>query len=145
MLEQHFTRYLEGLKREYQIPLTLELWNGSSVDLADTPRVLLKVKSVAAARLLMKPNLGNLAEAYIEGAIDVEGPITEVVGIADQLAGTESDDDRRSNPQHWVGRHSRNSDRKAVQYHYDVSNDFYSQWLDPRMVYSCAYFRTGTE
>jgi cyclopropane-fatty-acyl-phospholipid synthase len=146
MLEQHFTRYLEGLKREHQIPLSLELWNGVSVDLADTPRVHLKVKSATAARLLMKPTLGNLAEAYIEGDIDVDGPIAEVIGIADQLAGTESDSENRRNVlPNWLGRHSRHSDRKAIQYHYDVSNEFYSKWLDPRMIYSCAYFRTGTE
>ncbi|KDP88104.1 cyclopropane-fatty-acyl-phospholipid synthase [Cupriavidus sp. SK-3] len=27
---------------------------------------------------------------------------------------------------------------EAIQFHYDVSNDFYSLWLDERMVYSCA-------
>jgi len=26
-----------------------------------------------------------------------------------------------------------------------VSNDFYALWLDPRMVYSCAYYRDGSE
>ncbi|HZH05034.1 MAG TPA: cyclopropane-fatty-acyl-phospholipid synthase family protein [Lautropia sp.] len=145
MLEQHFTRYLQGLKREHQIPVSLELWNGSTVDLTETPRVRLKIKSAAAARLLMKPNLGNLAEAYIEGAIDVDGPIAEVVGIADQLADTGTEAERRHALPVWLSRHTRNSDRKAIQYHYDVSNDFYSKWLDPRMVYSCAYFRTGTE
>jgi len=147
MLEQHFTRYLEGLKREHHIPLSLELWNGATVDLVDLPRVRLKVKSAAAAKLLMKPSLGNLAQAYIEGAIEVDGPIADVVGIADQLAGTGGDrsaEKRHGLPQ-WLGRHTRSSDRKAIQYHYDVSNEFYSHWLDPRMVYSCAYFRTGTE
>lgn len=33
-------------------------------------------------------------------------------------------------------------DRAAVRYHYDVGNDFYALWLDQRMVYSCAYFRS---
>jgi cyclopropane-fatty-acyl-phospholipid synthase len=28
-----------------------------------------------------------------------------------------------------------------VQFHYDVSDDFYALWLDPRRVYSCASFR----
>ena len=39
-------------------------------------------------------------------------------------------------------RHTRRDDREAIQHHYDVSNEFYALWLDPRMVYSCAYFRT---
>lgn len=29
-----------------------------------------------------------------------------------------------------------------IRYHYDRSNDFYRQFLDQRMVYSCGYFRT---
>lgn len=31
--------------------------------------------------------------------------------------------------------------KKNVSYHYDVSNDFYSLWLDPTLTYSCAYFK----
>ena len=38
-------------------------------------------------------------------------------------------------------RHTRAEDRDAITHHYDVSNEFYGLWLDPRMVYSCAYFR----
>jgi cyclopropane-fatty-acyl-phospholipid synthase len=30
---------------------------------------------------------------------------------------------------------------RQVQFHYDRSNEFYTQFLDSRMVYSCAYFR----
>ncbi|HEX2924324.1 MAG TPA: cyclopropane-fatty-acyl-phospholipid synthase family protein, partial [Chloroflexota bacterium] len=33
----------------------------------------------------------------------------------------------------------------AISYHYDVGNEFYSSWLDRRMIYSCAYFETGKE
>ena len=29
----------------------------------------------------------------------------------------------------------------AFSGHYDVSDEFYALWLDPRRVYSCAYFR----
>lgn len=33
------------------------------------------------------------------------------------------------------------SDREAIAHHYDLSNDFYALFLDPRMVYTCAYYR----
>ncbi len=39
-------------------------------------------------------------------------------------------------------KHSPERDRRAVTFHYDVSNDFYRLWLDRQMVYSCAYFRS---
>jgi cyclopropane-fatty-acyl-phospholipid synthase len=41
--------------------------------------------------------------------------------------------------------HSRASDKQSIKYHFDVSNDFYGLWLDPAMVYSCAYFEDGDE
>ena len=40
-------------------------------------------------------------------------------------------------------RHTRHADRNAISHHYDVSDAFYALWLDPRMVYSCAYFPSG--
>lgn len=39
-----------------------------------------------------------------------------------------------------VHTHSRDENRLSIQFHYDVSNGFYALWLDPAMVYSCAYF-----
>ena len=33
------------------------------------------------------------------------------------------------------------SDARQIQFHYDVSDDFYALWLDAQRVYSCAYFR----
>jgi cyclopropane-fatty-acyl-phospholipid synthase len=35
---------------------------------------------------------------------------------------------------------SRDANRAAIRFHYDVSNDFYKLWLDRAMVYSCGYF-----
>ena len=34
---------------------------------------------------------------------------------------------------------------QAIQYHYDVSNEFYQLWLDEKMIYSCAYFKDPDE
>ena len=36
---------------------------------------------------------------------------------------------------------SRDADAKAIAHHYDVSNEFYALFLDPLMVYTCAYYR----
>jgi cyclopropane-fatty-acyl-phospholipid synthase len=40
-----------------------------------------------------------------------------------------------------VTRRSRNADARAIAHHYDVSNEFYALFLDPLMVYTCAYYR----
>jgi cyclopropane-fatty-acyl-phospholipid synthase len=40
-----------------------------------------------------------------------------------------------------VSPRSRQADATAVAHHYDVSNEFYELFLDPLMVYTCAYYR----
>jgi cyclopropane-fatty-acyl-phospholipid synthase len=35
--------------------------------------------------------------------------------------------------------------REAIQFHYDVSNEFYKLWLDRAMVYSCGYFERSDD
>jgi cyclopropane-fatty-acyl-phospholipid synthase len=42
-------------------------------------------------------------------------------------------------------RHSLHRDRTAISHHYDVGNDFYRLVLGPSLVYSCAYWPTGTD
>lgn len=41
--------------------------------------------------------------------------------------------------------HSIGRDRRAIRYHYDVSNQFYRLMLGSTMVYSCAYFKNRSE
>ena len=40
-----------------------------------------------------------------------------------------------------TGKKRKSADNKAfIQFHYDLSNEFYALFLDPEMVYSCAYY-----
>ncbi len=41
---------------------------------------------------------------------------------------------------HWMNRNTKRGSRRNIAAHYDLGNDFYSLWLDPRMMYSSAYF-----
>ena len=36
---------------------------------------------------------------------------------------------------------SKRRDAQAIAHHYDISNDFYALFLDPLMLYTCAYYR----
>ncbi|SLN73075.1 class I SAM-dependent methyltransferase [Oceanibacterium hippocampi] len=40
---------------------------------------------------------------------------------------------------------ARRDNSRFIQFHYDVSNDFYRLFLDPEMLYSCAYFHDWSE
>jgi cyclopropane-fatty-acyl-phospholipid synthase len=143
-LENRLARIADRLKSQDPIPLRLKLWNGRTFDLGPEPRVSVAFPRPSALRYFVWPDLAKLGEAYVEGRILVEGSLKDVfdVGVlyarkvarASKLAGI-----RR------VVSHSRARDKKAIQYHYDVSNDFYSLFLDRNMVYSCAYFRTEAD
>lgn len=139
-------RHLLGsLPARANIPLRLLLWNGKSIDLGPGARVSLQVKNAKALSFLLRPSLDNLAEAYVNGHFDVGGSVSDIVEVAMRLAAEGNAGPgkfaRLFNPV----RHNKALDKSSIAHHYDVSNAFYQQWLDPRMVYSCAYYPGNAE
>ncbi len=133
-------------KMSFPLPLRVILWNGQQLDFSsEPPRVTIRVPSRSAVRYLLSPSLYNLGSAYVEGAIEVSGRAADMIAVVNALAKTSL------KPHGVFGRamrpfvHTREKDAEAIRYHYDVSNEFYRAWLDPGMVYSCAYFETGEE
>jgi cyclopropane-fatty-acyl-phospholipid synthase len=129
---------LSHLKKTVQAPFRLVLWDGREVALCDAPSVTVRLKGARAAAAFARPSLLALAEAYIDGHAEVEGDVREVIRGAEAITRSR---DRSLFGSRDSARHSRTEDRNAIRHHYDVSNEFYALWLDPRMVYSCAYFR----
>jgi cyclopropane-fatty-acyl-phospholipid synthase len=41
---------------------------------------------------------------------------------------------------HWLRRNHRDGSKRNIEFHYDLGNDFYQEWLDPGMSYSSAIF-----
>jgi len=137
--ERPLEHALTHLKKNVQAPVRLVLWDGREVAFSADPAVTVRLKGTRAASAFMKPSLLSLAEAYIDGYADVEGDLNVAIRSAEAIS--------RSGPKPLFdslpgpSRHSKRDDREAIGYHYDVSNEFYALWLDPRMVYSCAYFK----
>jgi cyclopropane-fatty-acyl-phospholipid synthase len=159
-------RFLDRLFAEAPLErVALRLWDGSRWP-DDRPRpatVVLKhpgaVRSMLASR-----NAKGLGEAYLRDDFDVEGDIEESLELAVALenkrsgwvesvanycrllrlpSGKSLNRDLGPNSVALTGeQHSLRRDRKAVSFHYDVSNDFYALWLDRRLVYSCGYFES---
>ncbi|HUK04048.1 MAG TPA: class I SAM-dependent methyltransferase [Burkholderiales bacterium] len=134
---------LAELQSRGELPLAIELWNGRRYAPAGRPSVTLRVARQASLRRLRRADLAALGEAYIEGDLDLEGPIEEALRAAEALARRWAGDAEGRLPR--FGAHTRRNDRDAIHYHYDVSDDFYRLWLDRRMVYSCAYFKTDAD
>jgi cyclopropane-fatty-acyl-phospholipid synthase len=144
--EKKLEHWVEHIRHQAALPLRLQLWNGQQFDFGkQAPEVTVKVPHVSSLPFLLKPTLANLGKAYVEGRLDVEGRAREVIAVANALAAHTLKQESRPG---WMSKpfsHSRRKDADAIQYHYDVSNAFYQLWLDPRMVYSCAYFENGDE
>jgi cyclopropane-fatty-acyl-phospholipid synthase len=142
-LSNWFADMIERTLATAAVPLQIRLWNGRRMNFCPAPTVTIFVPKPSALRFFFPPNLKNLGEAFVEGHIRVEGSIHELFRVAERLARSVAITTRTGFQR--LGRHSRTLDRKAIQYHYDVSNDFYSLFLDRNMVYSCAYFRNETD
>ncbi len=87
--------------------------------------------------LLIDPDV-HFGDAYAEGRIEVEGDLLETVETTYRAL-----EGRRAGPLSWLSllvRHTPGRSRDNVHHHYDLGNDFYVEWLDRALLYTCAYF-----
>ncbi len=145
-LQARLDAFTHAVRSQMTLPLRVELWNGKQIDFSDAqPRVTVRVPHASALRCLLTPSLDNLGSAYVEGLIEVKGKPADMIDVVTRLAAARVGRRGRFARIRRHFSHNRVSDAAAVRYHYDVSNEFYAKWLDPNMVYSCAYFEHGDE
>lgn len=134
------------------------VWRRADCDRAVPPPFTIVLNHSAALRqMFLPPSDSTLALAYTFADFDIEGDEASALALGEKLWSVWSFWDtlyaayqllrlpRRPtvdsvSPQLSGGVHSLQRDVSAIQFHYDVSNDFYKLWLDDRMVYSCGYF-----
>ncbi|RBO94200.1 SAM-dependent methyltransferase [Nocardia puris] len=146
------------------LPVRLIAWDGSAAGPDDAPVIRVN-RPEALRRILWHPGELGAAQAYITGAIDVEGDLTDALALAwrtvrdrripglrplevarlavtaARLAGLGAPPRAPSTQVRLRGpRHRPSRDRAAISHHYDASNDFYALVLDPSMAYSCGYY-----
>jgi cyclopropane-fatty-acyl-phospholipid synthase len=158
-------REMLGVVAGGRLPLSgvrVRFWDGSELPGDGVAGVVVR-DPAAIVHLLRAPGQLGLARAWVDGSLDVEGDLEEVLrkrsafsGISlsagDRarlaLAAARFDGVRVLRPPRIPAIEARLSgrrksiarDRDAVRHHYDVSNRFYRLVLGPTMVYSCAYF-----
>ncbi|MGV7207774.1 class I SAM-dependent methyltransferase [Oxalobacteraceae bacterium A2-2] len=145
-VQNRLSAWITRIRQQIALPLRIELWNGQQIDFSnEAPRVTIRLPRMSSARYLLTPSLSNLGTAYVEGDIEVKGAANDMINIVNALARTSlKPEGKFARVVRSIG-HSRHQDAEAIRYHYDVSNEFYQQFLDPNMVYSCAYFEHGNE
>ena len=156
--------FLEVLLKDYpNREFQVRLWDGATWGVVDRPRFTLVLRHPGAlCAMFSHPSELTLGEAYVYDDFDIEGEIEAAFEFADFLLQqkrslaksfdlvrrlwnlpTNSGNCKNRRPVTFDGSlHSRDRDRQAVSYHYDLPVNFYALWLDQRLVYSCAYFVT---
>ena len=116
----------------------------------------------AIARLFLKPNIGTAVELWMSKAIDIENGTIFDVAAARSAVKTKTGlkalnklqiaaalpalfilarkGQKGAKAQTTKDAGNSGSSMAAIQFHYDISNDFYRLFLDERMLYSCGYF-----
>jgi cyclopropane-fatty-acyl-phospholipid synthase len=160
-------RLVRLLAAKLDVDASVKLWDGSLLPLGKDPKGPFAI-SIAGpgviGSLLRRPSLDNLIRHYVDKRIDFAGGT--IIDLGSQLnrdrrsirlkgvdkvellsalapfllAPAERPPPAQGFEGGIIGRLRRRDNKAFVQFHYDLSNDFYALFLDPEMVYSCAYF-----
>jgi cyclopropane-fatty-acyl-phospholipid synthase len=143
---QALVRKIESQLSGLPVPVAVQLPAGKRVGPASAA-VTLSFKDWSSLATMARGQIGRMAEDFVESRVQLEGRMRDLMAVAARLlpgAPVSSDTDwwtqmlRRAKS---LASHSPHKDAQQIQFHYDVSDDFYALWLDPRRVYSCAYYR----
>lgn len=144
------------------LPLNVRFWDGSRLFAGDpaAPTVVVRAPE-AVAHLLRRPGELGIGRPWVLGLVDLEhGDVEDALRRGQDARGlqfTTRDKLDALRAAARIGalrpaplpeaeakvhgrRHQADRDAESVQYHYDISNDFYRLVLGPSMVYSCAYW-----
>ena len=165
---ERFKQLLAHARELLSLDFGFVLWDGTTVppDLASNALALVVADEGAVAAMQRRPNADTLLNLWVTGRIDIRNGVIFDFLPRRPKPGTKEIRRRldkrltlktalgflfvpRGGP--WPleairGRRARSdgneeSNKENVHYHYDLSNAFYALFLDPEMVYSCAYFR----
>lgn len=165
-----FRKLLVHIRERLGVDPGFVLWDGSTVP-ENLPHDALAIKLAdegVVAALMRRPNLTTIANLWVAQRLDIlNGTVFDLASARPKVR---SRDARRAldkrlafsvlrrflfvprggpwpleniatQEQPTDGNAARNQEN--IQYHYDLSNAFYALFLDPEMVYSCAYFTSA--
>ncbi|MEZ6126190.1 MAG: cyclopropane-fatty-acyl-phospholipid synthase family protein [Planctomycetaceae bacterium] len=170
---QRATELFEYLRGRLNSPISVRLWDGSLVPLGENPHPGLEIVISGPGvigTLLRSPRADTLLRLYARGAIDYRGadlvklietarvknsrkkakgvPVALFARFASSFLFAKGEqtsvDHCYSGNETGLNREQREN-QDFIQFHYDVSNEFYRLFLDEQMVYSCGYFHDWNE
>ncbi|HRL23059.1 MAG TPA: SAM-dependent methyltransferase, partial [Alcaligenes sp.] len=125
---------VEAKLAQLSTPVRLTLPGGGQVGPANAQMHLIIKDNITLAQLVAGQS-GQLGEAYVEGRMDFEGSMRDLMRLAAEILPGSPVDAAQAG---WltaiikrltsVWRHSLERDARQIQFHYDLSDDFYALW-----------------
>jgi cyclopropane-fatty-acyl-phospholipid synthase len=114
------------------------------------PQFTIRLRAGSIVDFVCEDPLMRFGEAYMNGQVDVEGDLADLVSFAIQNGIAPISDAplgfagaiRRAAS---AGIRSCTRQKRDIAHHYDIGNDFFRLWLDESLTYSCAYFRSRSD
>ena len=144
---KHLLNSLEASLAMSPVGVAVELPDGARLGTANAD-VRLRLSDRMAVVALAMGEIGSVGAAIVEGRVALEGSMRQLMTAAGAML--KLDPARDAHAGWWrrvllrarsMAAHTLVHDARHIQFHYDLSDDFYALWLDPRRVYSCAYYR----
>lgn len=128
------------------LPLTVVMPSGERI--GESSRVVIRLHSLLPLKNLATGNVGGISSDYVEGRLDIDGNMHDIIDVARGLISVDPTSTHETILSKMIRAiqhsHSPTENTKHIQFHYDVSDDFYKLWLDQSRAYSCAYFAEPT-
>lgn len=152
------TRIISTVLNGYQGDTAFRLWDGKQVAGGPDAACCIVIHDPGVLReLILYRSLSRLTQAYLDGAVSVDGNMETLFNLETYLKTLDlswatqwsllrlalqlpARHDKKLTTKQTPRRITHRNNRDSIEHHYDVGNEFYRLWLDPEMVYSCAYF-----
>lgn len=142
-----FRRTLENIQHTHTgRPFEMTFWNGErwrfGAPATAAPEFVLQFKSrTAFFRSIFQSTLG-LGEAYVAGDLAVEGNLEDALTTLFEIGLKQPPRSTWRDRMSAAIARSLPQEKADVEHHYGRGDDFYSLYLDKKLQYSCAYFKT---
>ncbi len=118
----------------------LQLWDGSLLHLERPPVGTLTVRDRGALWGLVAVPERAFGDHYMTGRVAVRGDFIRVVEGLSSLSRPSPPSVYERLALWWTPANGLLGARRNVHHHYDLGNEFYARWLDPQLVYTCAWY-----
>jgi cyclopropane-fatty-acyl-phospholipid synthase len=163
---------VRNVAERFDLNAWARLWDGTRLPLGKAPTSNFEISISdpgVIGSIVRRPGLDTIIRQYIERGIDFSGgtlidfgrdlqsankapklKVRDIASVGLKLTPFLFEKERKTRDAYGfegeiTGSHRKTADNKDyIQFHYDLSNDFYALFLDPEMVYSCAYYTDWT-